>query len=483
MMTDEAATESESESRRDPWSAPCAAGDVVEGKYRVGELLGSGGMAWVFRATHVALDQPVALKVLRVDPAADNSRLVARFRQEGRAAARISGSATAHVIDVGTLADGSPYLVMECLEGRSLDKVLGWGGGRMPIPLVVDYVLQACEGVAEAHAAGIVHRDLKPSNLFLTQTSDGAARLKLIDFGVSKFVDPSPDTPRLTSTRELVGSPVYMAPEQMRTGRRVDRRADIWSMGVVLYEMLAQGHLPFDAPTLPQICTRVLEERPPPLGSIRPLVPRGLEAVVMRCLEKEPARRYQSIADLADALVRFAPQFGHARERAERIRRILTGAPAERTYFRQTPRRSRGRRMLHLGGGLALCGLLGAAAVLSLRPTDVQAAAVTAPERPRPEAGTAGDARVSLVPERAGLLPLSRRGADPPVEPPSVDPASTQAPPPKLAKTIREGSPAKKAISTVALASSAPSSATRAGLPPVGPAPALFKVAEFGGRE
>ena len=380
MMTDEAMAETEKESRRDAWSAPCATGDVVEGKYRVGELLGSGGMAWVFRATHLALGQQVALKVLRVDPGADNSRLVARFRQEARAVARVAGTATAHVLDIGALPDGSPFLVMECLEGRSLDKILGWGGGRMPISLVVDYALQACEGVAEAHAAGIVHRDLKPSNLFLTQTSDGSAHLKLIDFGVSKLVESSPDTPRLTSTRELVGSPVYMAPEQMRTGGRVDCRADIWSMGVVLYELLAQGHLPFDAPTLPQICARVLEERPPPLGSIRPSVPRGLEAVVLRCLEKDPASRYQSIADLAAALVRFAPPGVRARERAERIRRILAGSTPVPSHVRPKSARPVGRRALHVGVGVALCALLGAAAAFSLRPTDVEAAAVTGAE-------------------------------------------------------------------------------------------------------
>jgi serine/threonine-protein kinase len=493
MMTDEAATESDTESsRRDAWSAPCAAGDVVEGKYRVGELLGSGGMAWVFRATHIALGQQVALKVLRVDPSADNSRLVARFRQEARAAARIAGTATAHVVDVGTLADGSPYLVMECLEGRSLDKVLGWGGGRMPISLVVDYVLQACEGVAEAHAAGIVHRDLKPSNLFLAQTSDGTARLKLIDFGVSKFVEPSPDTTRLTSTRELVGSPVYMAPEQMRTGRRVDRRADIWSLGVVLYEMLAQGHLPFDAPTLPQICARVLEERPPPLGSIRPSVPRGLEAVVIRCLEKEPAKRYQTVADLADALVSFAPDLDRARDRAERVRRILTGVASERPYHRgPAPRRSSTRRILHVGGGLALCGLLAASAALSLRPSDVQAAAVTASESFGQEGGvTPVDPGGSpAVIEAARLLPLPRVTAQSAVEPPSsAESPSGGVARPKQAKVMREGSLAKRAPSVSASAAAAllpaPASVhgTTGGLPTIGP-PAVFKVAEFGGRE
>ncbi len=358
----------------------------------------------------------------------------------------------------------------------------------MPVSLVVDYVLQACEGVAEAHAAGIVHRDLKPANLFLAQTSDGTARLKLIDFGVSKFVEPSPDTTRLTSTRELVGSPVYMAPEQMRTGRGVDRRADIWSLGVVLYEMLAQGHLPFDAPTLPQICARVLEERPPPLGSIRPSVPRGLEAVVMRCLEKEPAKRYQSVADLADALVRFAPDVDLARELAERVRRILTGVPSERPYHRPAPRRLPARRILHVGGGLALCGLLGASAALSLRPSDVQAAAVTATENLSQDGGVIPiDPGGAAMVEAARLLPLSRPAAKAPAEPPSSPEAmGGGVARPKQAKVLREGSPAKRApsvASAAAVLSPAPAPARSIGLSStVGP-PVVFKVAEFGGRE
>jgi len=344
-----------------PWSPPCAPGDVIQGKYRIEKLVGSGGMAWVFEATHLQLQHPVALKILRVDPNGDNTEALARFRREARAAASISGDSTARVMDVGALDDASPFLVMELLEGRDLDAVIQ-ARTRLSVASAVSYVLQACEGIAETHAAGIVHRDLKPSNLFLTETSDGSVRVKLLDFGVSKFADPSGDGARVTATRALVGSPVYMSPEQMRGSQNIDTRTDIWSIGIILYELLGHGHSPFEAPTLPAICARVLDKEPPPLRKIRRDLPRALEAVVLRCLEKEPERRFRTVADLADALVPFGPP--DSRARAHRVRRILDGASSDRQSAvdgaRGDPPRTPVVRAIHRVGGAWLDDVGGA---------------------------------------------------------------------------------------------------------------------------
>jgi serine/threonine protein kinase len=315
----------------DPWSPPYVPGDVIADKYRIERLLGSGGMAWVFEATHLLLQKSVAIKFLRTDRTLDNTEALARFRREGRMAASISGEAIARVLDVGTLDDGAPFLVMECLEGCDLDRVIG-EKRRLSIETAVHFAVQACEGLAETHAAGIIHRDLKPSNLFLTRASDGALRVKLLDFGVSKLEVPSSEN-GMTSTGALIGSPVYMSPEQMRSSRRVDHRCDIWSMGVILYELLADGRSPFLAATLPEICARILDEKPEPLASFRPDVPRALDAVVLRCLEKAPARRFQTVADLAQALVPFGPP--ETRALALRIHGILgKGVPVPRSPVR-----------------------------------------------------------------------------------------------------------------------------------------------------
>jgi eukaryotic-like serine/threonine-protein kinase len=361
----------ESAARSDPWLPPYKPGDIVAGKYRIERLLGNGGMGWVFQATHLMLQQSVALKVLRVDSSVESSEALERFRREGVAAASVSGEATARVMDVGALEDGSPYLVMECLEGRDLDSILD-GRDRLPIDVAVNYSIQACEGLAETHAAGIIHRDLKPSNLFLAQMSDGSVRVKLLDFGISKFVEPSRDGGTVTSTGALIGSPVYMSPEQMRSSRCVDRRTDIWSMGVILYELLGQGRSPFSASTLPEICARVLDEKPAPLRSIRPDLPRSLEAIVFRCLAKDPSRRFQNAADLADALAPFGPP--DARARAGRIRQILgkrMGASPPAPGPRQ-------RRALHIGGVAAAVAAFSLVALLGFRPSTVEAAGLAA---------------------------------------------------------------------------------------------------------
>jgi serine/threonine-protein kinase len=306
-----------------PASLPFPPGSVIAGKYRVERLLGEGGMGWVVVATHMQLEQRVALKFMRSEHVSEHPDAVARFLREARAAARIQSEHVARVSDVGTLDSGAPYLVMEYLEGQDLEALLQ---SRRPIPLTtaVDYAMQACEGLAEAHAAGIVHRDLKPANLFLAKRSDGSVRVKLLDFGISKLVAIGgvPDV-GMTSTQALMGSPLYMSPEQLRSSKNVDRRADIWSMGVILYEMFG-GCSPFEADTLPEVCARIMAEPPQALGAIKPELPPALDGVVTRCLEKDPMRRFPDVASLAQALAPFGPP--EARATAERIARLARGS-------------------------------------------------------------------------------------------------------------------------------------------------------------
>jgi serine/threonine protein kinase len=295
-------------------------GDVFAGKYRVDRLLGLGGMGVVVAATHLHLDEVVAIKLLLPDVAKD-AELVARFLREGRAAVKIHSEHVARVLDVATDDSGAPYMVMEYLDGGDLAQVLAHHGP-LPVTVTVDYVLQACEALAEAHALGIIHRDLKPGNLFLSTRSDGSHVVKVLDFGISKLLAASaePQAPwSITKTRTSMGSPAYMSPEQMRSARKVDQRADIWALGTTMYELLT-GRAPFDGETMPELCAAILQDTPASIRALRTDVPLGLEAIIRRCLEKDAAARYGSIVELAAALAAFGTPAG--RGSAERILRI-----------------------------------------------------------------------------------------------------------------------------------------------------------------
>lgn len=302
-----------------------APGDIVDRRYRIESYLGGGGMASVYRATHVLLETPVAIKV--VSP---QIRLLAgmaqRFLREARAATRMKGEHVARVSDVGTMPDGAPFMVMEYLEGRDLDAVLE-SGEEIPVEDAVDYVLQACEALAEVHGIGIVHRDLKPANLFLTRGTDGAPFIKLIDFGISR--SDSPLTPRdladLTQPDALLGSPRYMSPEQMQSTKTADSRSDIYGIGAVLYELLTH-RTPHDGDTLLDIYAAATMGPPEVPSSLRSGVPSALDDVIMRCLRIDPDERFEDAAALAKALAPFGPQ--GSMERAERIARILDSARA-----------------------------------------------------------------------------------------------------------------------------------------------------------
>jgi eukaryotic-like serine/threonine-protein kinase len=286
------------------------AGEVVGGKFVIERVLGVGGMGVVVAAHHNHLDKTVAIKFLRRDAAKDELA-VSRFLREARAVTVLQSEHVVRVMDAGRLDDGLPYLVMEYLSGLDLDQMLAQRG-QLPLEEAVEYLLQSMEAVADAHAAGIVHRDLKPSNLFVTMRADGSPLVKVLDFGISKAFDTTgANQVSLTATSMTLGSPLYMSPEQVRSSKTVDARTDIWALGIIAYELLA-GVQPFEAETVTGLCAKIVADEPPPLRSIRPDVPPGFEAVVLRCLEKNPAARYPSVVDLAAALRPFASPEGLA---------------------------------------------------------------------------------------------------------------------------------------------------------------------------
>jgi serine/threonine protein kinase len=281
-----------------------AIGDVIAQKYRVEGVVGKGGMGVVVSARHVQLGQMVAIKLLTLPPDEDRrDEAIARFLNEAQAAARLRSDHVVRIYDVGQLDSGLPFMVMELLSGSDLGSLLDERGA-LPEAEAVDYLLQACAGVAEAHQLGIVHRDLKPSNLFVTRRSDGLPLLKVLDFGISKQLsDPGSGEamPTFTNTRTLMGSPNYMSPEQIRDARRVDARADIWALGIILQELMTNAPV-FRGESFPGVCAAIVADPPMPVRTMRPDVSQKLEAVIDRCLQKDVKLRYQSIAELVGDL-------------------------------------------------------------------------------------------------------------------------------------------------------------------------------------
>ncbi|HEY1814095.1 MAG TPA: serine/threonine-protein kinase [Kofleriaceae bacterium] len=301
-------------------------GDILLGKYRVEDVIGIGGMGRVVRATHLYLHQSVAIKIL-LPTMAESSSTVERFLREAQSTVKLRNEHIARVMDVGTMPDGVPFMVMEFLEGFDLNQILRHHGPQLAQP-VVDLILQACEGMSEAHALGIIHRDIKPSNFFITRRPDGSNLLKILDFGISKT--PA-GVSELTGTQTVVGTPTYMAPEQMRTARSTDPRSDIWSIGVVMYQMLV-GRPPFEAETYAELVLKVGTDPPAPLYGIQ--LPAGLDTIVMRCLEKDPNNRVQNVGELARMLAPYASDPLSAQQSAERATRILT-QPKDRMSLSQ----------------------------------------------------------------------------------------------------------------------------------------------------
>src|SRR4051812_4379300 len=297
-----------------PVDAGVSVGQVFQGKYRVDSILGHGGMGVVAECTHLALNERVAIKMLRQDVLLDQDA-VSRFIREAQAAVKLKSEYVARVSDVGTFENGVPYMVMEFLEGHDLGELIKQRGV-LPAQWAVELMLQTAEALAEAHSLGIVHRDVKPTNLFVTWRPDGTALIKVLDFGISK--SPLGADMQLTQTQSLLGTPAYMSPEQMRSARLVDSRTDIWSLGTVFYEIL-EGRRPFEAESFSEMCVKVAVDPPAPMVNTPP----GLQHVILRCLAKSPEQRYANMAELGRDLVPFSTDPHGAQMLVERMTRML----------------------------------------------------------------------------------------------------------------------------------------------------------------
>ncbi|XYH97401.1 serine/threonine-protein kinase [Sorangium sp. So ce1128] len=304
-------------------------GTLIAGRYRVNRLLAKGAMGAVIAATHVELDELRAIKLLLPATAAD-PEMCERFLREARIAARLKSEHAVKVHEIGQLEGGLPFMVMEFLAGRDL-RVIRKQQGPLPIDEATLYVIQACDALAEAHAIGLVHRDVKPANLFLTHSGDGAPCIKVLDFGISKVSRAASlgVSEMQTSTGQMLGTPHYMPPEQMRGQRDVDARADIWAIGSLLYVLLT-GRYPMHARSVQTVSLVLGGKFVPPLPSkVRRGLTPEIDPIIMRCLERDRDRRWPDVAALALALRPFAPPA--AQPLVERIQRVLRGGPREGT--------------------------------------------------------------------------------------------------------------------------------------------------------
>jgi serine/threonine-protein kinase len=292
--------------------------DLVADKYRIEGVLGTGGMGVVFAATHLDLDRLVAVKVMRSEML-EHPDAVERLLLEAKLAGRFRSEHVCKVLDVGTMPDGVPFIVMEYLEGDDFATLLAKSGA-FDIKAAIDFMLEACEALAEAHAANIIHRDLKPENLFAAANLDGSVSLKILDFGVSKQVGALSGGRSLTNPSATLGSPFYMAPEQMRSAKDVDTRTDLWAIGAILFELLTDRRV-FEGESVPEVCAAVLSGQPKRVTELRPDVPEVLADAIDRCLQKDVNDRFPTVGDLAQAIAPFGSESAVAS--LARVRRLV----------------------------------------------------------------------------------------------------------------------------------------------------------------
>jgi len=280
---------------------PVLPGDVVAGKYVVERIIGTGGMGQVVAARHETLGTHVAIKLIHASEASD-PEIVERFKREALLMAKLRGDHLVRVHDVGETEYGVPFIIMDFLEGKDLAALTRAAGGKLPFDAVVDYAIQACEALAEVHDVGIVHRDLKPSNLFLAKSPSGKQSIRVLDFGIAKQRTEKRRSFQLTTQGSIVGTLQYMAPEQIDGSAEVDPRTDVWGLGSCLYRILT-GRLAFPSSSEAELSAAIFGSyRPPAPHELVPDIPPALSAIVLRCLERDPARRFPSMRQLGAAL-------------------------------------------------------------------------------------------------------------------------------------------------------------------------------------
>jgi serine/threonine-protein kinase len=342
-------------------------GKVIAERYMVERLLGVGSMGLVYRCRHTVLDKTVALKIIRQDLAQD-AETVGRFMTEARSASAIGSKHIVEVLDFGTLPDGASYIVMEYLEGLTLGEALDAPGG-LSIGDALDIAIQMSEALGAAHLAGVVHRDLKPDNVFLLQSERGWF-VKILDFGIAKIMQGGQ---KLTVAGSVIGTPHYMSPEQA-TGARTDARTDVYSLGVIMYEM-ACGKVPFDAENPLAVISMQVTDEPPPLRKRMPAgrtLPTGLEAVIHKCLVKDTTDRFSTMEDVRAALERIAgggvPLVAPPSSQKEAGTDSYTEELNQDTDFRELHAHGRRRRWIARGALLMLMGGTAAGAYFVARP-------------------------------------------------------------------------------------------------------------------
>jgi serine/threonine-protein kinase len=468
-------------------------GDILAGKYRVERVLGVGGMGVVVAAHHVHLDERVAIKFL-LPEMLDHAEAVGRFSREARAAVKIKSEHVARVLDVGTLETGAPYMVMEYLDGQDL---WTWIKQRGPLPIdqAVEFLIQACVAIAEAHGLGIVHRDIKPANLFCVRGADGRLVIKVLDFGISKMTSFNALGPSIaTRTSAIMGSPLYMSPEQMQSAKDADARADIWALGIVLYELLT-GRVPFMGETVAEIIVKIATETPEPLRTFRPHIADGLETAFRRCTAKDREGRYRDVGELALALLPYAPR--SSKGAVEKITAIVQSAglspkavseppsalaaetqavPTTEAGLGHTARpsvRGRGRTVAAIAGASAFAVALGAGWRISRTGQGSDApAAARAFSTPAMATATTG----AVTSAQQGLVPPSepQRLTEAPAEI-ELDPAATHALPSGASRSMglprNAGAPRRTAPASSRDPSLPVAPASAAATPPAPPTP------------
>ncbi len=365
--------------------------DVLAGKYRLEEELGSGGMGRVYRARHFALERTVAIKLLHPHLLKD-AGIVRRFEREARAAASLRSPHAVKVLDIDWLPSGAPFIVMEYLDGCDLAVLVDREGPLSP-PLAVRYMLEACEALAEAHRNGIIHRDVKPQNLFLANEGS-ASVVKVLDFGLAKILKSGSllGTDSLTRNGHVLGSPYYMSPEQIRSSE-IDLRTDVWSVGATLYLLLC-GHAPFVGPNLAILRARILGDEPKPMALYRAGVSADLEGIVRRCLRADRDERWPTIDELAAALRETALEGATPiASTTDEVAAPLSSSTVFADTVATPAPRSHVRLVLSLvgaGAGAGLAVAIGAAAWPAHRPSDPNATDVASAGAPASVATSSG---------------------------------------------------------------------------------------------